>query len=44
MKTDEIVLAMIWMAGGLIAAFTLYSYFSPKIQKPYPQIQAMPAA
>jgi hypothetical protein len=44
MKTEDMVLMMIWAAGGLIAAFTVYAYFSPKIQKPYPQSQPQPAA
>jgi len=31
---EDLGLIMLWMAVGIVAGFTLYSYLSPRIQKP----------
>jgi len=30
---EDLALAMLWTAVGIVAGFTLYSYLSPRIQK-----------
>jgi predicted MFS family arabinose efflux permease len=34
---EDLGLIMLWMACGIAAGFTLYSYLSPRIQKPAAQ-------
>jgi predicted MFS family arabinose efflux permease len=33
-EMEDLALVMLWMAVGIAAGFTLYSYLSPRIQKP----------
>jgi hypothetical protein len=36
-ELEDLGLIMFWMAGGIVVGFTIYSFLSPRIQKPATQ-------